>query len=134
GASIQRDILVYVDVNTGLNRCGREPGDETVELVKRIAQLPFVKVTGLMTHSGHAYSKKTPEDLAEVAKREAEDLIGTKQKLEQAGIAIEEISIGSTPTSKYVLEIAGSGVTETRPGAYVFGDGGQWKMGLIGLD
>ena len=132
GALIGKDILLYIDVNTGLNRCGREPGEETVELVKRIAELPNIRITGLMTHSGHAYSKNTPEDLLEVAKREAEDMVMTKQKLEQAGIAIEEISVGSTPTSKFVAHLKGSGITEIRPGAYVFGDAGQWKMGLIG--
>lgn len=134
GASIKKDILLYVDVNTGLNRCGKEPGDETVELVKRIVELPYIRVTGLMTHSGHAYATKTPAQLLEVGKREADDLVRTKMKLEQAGITIEEISVGSTPTSKVVVELAGSGITETRPGAYVFGDAGQWKMGLIHPD
>lgn len=129
---INRSIRLYVDVNTGLNRCGKEPGEETAELVKRIVELPNLNVVGLMTHSGHAYGLSAPDDLREAAKREAEDLVSTKRLLEQAGIPIEHISVGSTPTSKYVADIAGTGVTEMRPGAYVFGDGGQWKMGLIG--
>ncbi|WP_245954485.1 alanine racemase [Paenibacillus flagellatus] len=134
GRSLGRDVRLYVDVNTGLNRCGRQPGEETAELVKRIAELPYIRVTGLMTHSGHAYGHDAPEAIREAAKREADDLVSTKVLLENDGIAIEEISVGSTPTSKYVADVAGTGVTEMRPGAYVFGDGGQWKMGLIGED
>ncbi|MDF2657698.1 MAG: alanine racemase [Paenibacillus sp.] len=131
GKSLNRDVLLYVDVNTGLNRCGREPGEETAELVKRISQLPYIRVTGLMTHSGHAYGHNTPDAIREAAKQEAEALLMTKQLLEKDGIGIENISVGSTPTSKFITDVAGIGVTETRPGAYVFGDGGQWKMGLI---
>lgn len=134
GVQLKRDVLLYVDVNTGLNRCGKEPGEETAELVNRIADLPYIKVTGLMTHSGHAYGKSHPDDLLEIAKHEAESLVQTKARLMRDGISIEELSVGSTPTSKYVTEIAGTGITEFRPGAYVFGDGGQWKMGLIRQD
>lgn len=134
GRSLNRDIAVYIDVNTGLNRCGKEPGDETAELVKRISELPHIRVTGLMTHSGHAYGFNNNDAVREIAKQEAESLLLTKRKLEESGISIPEISVGSTPTSKFVADIAGLGVTEMRPGAYVFGDGGQWAMGLIGQE
>ncbi|MEF3301579.1 alanine racemase [Paenibacillus sp. GYB003] len=134
GQSIGRDILLYIDVNTGLNRMGKEPGEPSAELVKRISDLPNVRVTGLMTHSGHAYGYNESEAIREAAKREAESLLRTKRIVEESGIAIEEISVGSTPTSKFVADVAGIGVTEMRPGAYVFGDGTQWSMGLIGSD
>lgn len=132
GKSVGRDILLYIDVNSGLNRCGKEPGEPTAELVKRIAQLPNVRVTGLMTHSGHAYGLTGADAIREAAKQEAESLLLTKRLLEQMGIQVDEISVGSTPTSKFVADVAGMGVTEMRPGAYVFGDGTQWTMGLIG--
>lgn len=134
GRSVNRDILLYVDVNTGLNRMGKEPGEQSAELVKRIAELPHVRVTGLMTHSGHAYGYNSTEAVREIAKQEAESLLATKRSLEQSGLTVEEISVGSTPTSKFVADVAGIGVTEMRPGAYVFGDGTQWTMGLIGRE
>ncbi|TMV50224.1 hypothetical protein FE783_11755 [Paenibacillus mesophilus] len=134
GRSLNREIPLYIDVNTGLNRCGKEPGEETAELVKRISELPHIRVTGLMTHSGHAYGFNNSDAVREIAKQEAESLLMTNRKLEESGISIQEISVGSTPTSKFVADIAGLGVTEMRPGAYVFGDGGQWAMGLIGQE
>ncbi|RKN84185.1 alanine racemase [Paenibacillus ginsengarvi] len=132
GVKQGRDMLLYVDVNTGLNRCGKEPGEQTAELVRHISDLPNIRVTGLMTHSGHTYGFNDSEAIREAAKQEAESLLLTKRKIEESGITIEEISVGSTPTSKFVADIAGTGVTEMRPGAYVFGDGTQWTMGLIG--
>lgn len=132
GESLRLNIPVYVDVNTGLNRCGHEPGEETAELVTRMAELPGISITGLMTHAGHAYGNTEAEDMRSVARHEAESLVATKALLEQRGIEVPEISIGSTPTSKYIHEQ--SGVTEIRPGAYVFGDGIQISTGIITED
>ncbi|MNI20457.1 D-threo-3-hydroxyaspartate dehydratase [compost metagenome] len=130
--SIGQKVKLYIDVNTGLNRCGREPGGETAALVKEIALLPGVQIIGLMTHGGFAYGKNSPEDLLAAAQTEADGLIETKRLLEQAGIAIPEISVGSTPTSKFIENI--KGVTEIRPGAYVYGDGSQLSIGIITPD
>lgn len=132
GESMGRKIPLYVDVNTGLGRCGLEPGEPTVQLVKNIAALPGVEVTGLMTHSGHAYGKSSDEAVRDVARREAEDLVRTRQLLLQEGIDISEVSVGSTPTSDYIGEQ--SGATEMRPGAYVFGDRSQIATGNITED
>ncbi|MBP1994016.1 alanine racemase [Paenibacillus eucommiae] len=129
GTSIGKKIRLYIDVNTGLNRCGKEPGEETAALVTEISKLPGVEVIGLMTHGGFAYGLKTPEDLRNAALTEAQGLVKTKELLEQSGISIPEISVGSTPTSKYVDAV--EGVTEIRPGAYVYGDGGQLFIGII---
>lgn len=129
GQSMGRKIPLYVDVNSGLGRCGLEPGEPTVQLVKRIAALSGVEVAGLMTHSGHAYGKLTDDAKREVARNEAEDLVRTKQLLQQEGIEIREVSVGSTPTSDYIGEQ--KDVTEMRPGAYVFGDRSQIAIGSI---
>ncbi len=131
GIRIGQRVSIYIDVNTGLNRCGKEPGAETVELVKRMADLPGIHLKGLMTHSGHAYGKTSRTELLQVARHEAESLVITKQLLEQEGILIDEISVGSTPTSKFIGELSGIGITEMRPGAYVYGDISQYVIGLI---
>lgn len=122
-------VPLYVDVNTGLNRCGKEPGEETVALVQQLTVLSGVQVSGLMTHAGHAYSQKTIEDVREVAKHEAECLVNTKLMLAQKGIHVPNISVGSTPTAKFIQEQVG--VTEVRPGAYVFGDRSQTAIGIV---
>lgn len=132
GEQLKMTIPLYVDVNTGLNRCGREPGEETAELVKQIAKLPGVSVRALMTHAGHAYGKSTNEEREEVARQEALGLLETQELLRKQGVEVPEISVGSTPTSKFIDKL--SGVTEMRPGAYVFGDSSQLFAGIIAED
>lgn len=132
GQSTNRRVPLYIDVNSGLNRCGREPGEETSQLVREISGFQGIHIKGLMTHAGHAYSQKSMEDIRTVAQHEAESLMLTQKTLAKYGIDIEEISVGSTPTSRFIGEQ--SGVTEMRPGAYVFGDGMQLSLGLLNAD
>lgn len=132
GEAVKKKIPLYVDVNTGLNRCGKEPGEETVELIRHLSQLSGVTVQGLMTHAGHGYAQKTMEDVRKVAQHEAESLVNTQTLLERSGFHIEEVSVGSTPTSTFIAEQVG--VTEMRPGAYVFGDRSQLAIGMIGQE
>lgn len=129
GVSLDRRIPLYVDVDTGLGRCGLEPGKPTAELAARISQLPGVEVTGLMTHSGHAYGCNTEEELRQAARHEAESLLYTQKLLKEMGVNVPEVSVGSTPTSFFPEEQ--QGVTEMRPGAYVFGDRSQFLLGVI---
>lgn len=131
GVGLGMRIPLYLDINTGLNRCGREPGEPSAELAFAMAALPGITVRGLMTHAGHAYGRSDREGVSEVARGEAEGLIATRQVLLDCGLDVPEVSVGSTPTSKFAGQWPG--VTEMRPGAYVFGDGSQLFPGLIGL-
>jgi D-serine deaminase-like pyridoxal phosphate-dependent protein len=120
-------IEVLVDVDTGQHRMGRPPGAPTVELVTRIAALDGIEVTGLMTHAGHAYGAASPEELRRVAEREGLDLVETAEACAAAGVPIREVSVGSTPTARIVAKVPG--VTEIRPGTYVFNDVDQMRLG-----
>ncbi|MGO4496306.1 alanine racemase [Paenibacillus sp. 2RAB27] len=129
GKSLGVRIPLYLDVNSGLNRCGREPGAESAELGLRIGELPGLDLIGLMTHAGHVYGKPAAEGCREVAHAEAHALLLTQEQLRLQGMDVKEISVGSTPTSKFAAELPG--ITEIRPGAYVFGDGSQLYPGTI---
>lgn len=129
GVSIGRRIPLYVDVDTGLGRCGFAPGAPTAGLVAEISRLPGVEVTGLMTHSGQAYGCDTEAELRQAARHESESLVHTRDLLREKGIEVQELSVGSTPTSYFIEEQ--QGITEMRPGAYVFGDRSQFMLGLI---
>ncbi|KIL40388.1 hypothetical protein SD70_13860 [Gordoniibacillus kamchatkensis] len=130
GETLRRRVPLYVDVNSGLNRCGREPGQETGEMIEQLITLPGVEVVGLMTHAGHAYGGHSDDDIRRIAVGEAESLLLTKGWLKRhKGIEIAEISVGSTPTATFVEALPG--VTEIRPGAYVFGDVSQIVTGTV---
>jgi D-serine deaminase-like pyridoxal phosphate-dependent protein len=119
------DVLVEVD--TGLHRMGRPPGEPSAELVLDIARVPGVEVVGLLTHAGHAYRAGSVAELEAIAEREAGELLETAERCELGGVPIREISVGSTPTARMVA--AAAGVSEIRPGTYVFNDVQQMRLG-----
>jgi len=132
GIALGKRVSVYVDINTGLNRMGREPGEPSADLVAQIASLQGIEVVGVMTHAGHVYGKLGDDACRAVAQHEAESLVNTQRLLHERGVAVREVSVGTTPTAKFMGEL--EGVTEARPGAYLFGDVAQIVTGTIAAD
>ena len=125
-------LEVLVEVDVGLHRMGRPAGTPTAELAAQIAGVPGVEVVGLLTHAGHAYRAVSSVELRAMAEREGTDLVRTAELCERAGVPIREVSVGSTPTARIVAGVAG--VTEIRPGTYVFNDGQQMRLGVAQED
>lgn len=125
------DVLVKVDV--GFHRCGVDPGRlDVVETIRAIAALPGLRFKGLLSHAGHSYLAGSVEEIAEIAQREIGILGGLAEALRASRIAVEEISVGSTPSARFVT--AQAGVTEMRPGNYVFFDRTQVGLGSATYD
>jgi D-serine deaminase-like pyridoxal phosphate-dependent protein len=123
------DVLLKVDV--GYGRVGVPP-ERAADVARRVDGLPGLRLRGLFTHAGHAYLAETREAVDDVARLEAERLVATAEELRAAGLAIEEVSVGSTPTAARAMRAAG--VTECRPGNYVFHDASQVGLGTCGLE
>jgi D-serine deaminase-like pyridoxal phosphate-dependent protein len=128
GRDVGRPVEVLVEVDTGLHRLGRPPGRPTAELVAEVARVPGVDVVGLLTHAGHAYRCPDEASLRSAAEREGLDLVETAERCARDGIELREVSVGSTPTARIVAGVAG--VTEIRPGTYVFNDVQQMRLGV----
>jgi D-serine deaminase-like pyridoxal phosphate-dependent protein len=130
GRELGRALPVYVEVDCGLGRMGRPPGAPSAELALQIARLDGIDVLGLMTHAGQAYQAPDRDALRGVAIHEAAALVETARLLEQQGLHLRELSIGSTPTAHFIEEVARAlPVTEIRPGTYVFNDVNQMALG-----
>ena len=106
---------------------GTALGDATVELVVQVARVPGVEVVGLLTHEGQAYAA-TPQDMEPLVIRMGLDLVDTAERCAAAGVPIREISVGSTPTAR--IAAGAAGITEIRPGTYVFNDVQQMRVGV----
>jgi D-serine deaminase-like pyridoxal phosphate-dependent protein len=126
-----RSLDVYVEVNTGQNRAGQIAGDDAVKLALDIARMPSLDVIGIMTHEGQTHT--LPADkIAEGARAAGEKLVATAEAIRRAGLPISEVSVGSTPSSMYTPSVGG--ITEMRPGTYVFRDTTGFLYGLYGPD
>ena len=119
-------IDVMIEINCGQNRCGVLPGEPALRLAKTITDLHQINLRGLLTHGGHAYNQKTENGIREVGLNEGRVMVETAQLLRKNGIEVDEISVGSTPAAKYCSQV--EGVTEIRPGTYVFNDLTQVKL------
>jgi D-serine deaminase-like pyridoxal phosphate-dependent protein len=128
GRELGRDVEVLVEVDTGLHRLGRPPGPPTAALVAQVAKVPGVEVVGLLTHAGHAYRARTPDELRRVAEREVLDLVETAELCRRDGISLREISVGSTLTARTGAFV--DGVTEIRPGTYALNDTTMIRLGV----
>ena len=124
------DLLIKVDV--GFHRCGIDPGADALGFVQTVASLPGLKLRGLLSHAGHAYHAASEDELGAIARQEAETLAELRARAAASGIALEEISVGATPTLRF--SAGQKGVTELRPGNYVYFDRTQVALGAASLD
>ena len=118
------DVLVKVDV--GFHRCGIDPDRGAIDFIRAVSSLPNVRVRGVLSHAGHGYLALSENDLAAIAKQEAEILLRLRDGAAAAGIALEEVSVGATPTLRF--SVKQRGLTEIRPGNYVYFD--RTQVGL----
>jgi len=113
-------IDVLLEINTGLDRTGVLPED-AVALAQRVAAVPGLRIKGIMTHEGQALPRSADE--ATLARETAEAcarMVAVAEAIRAAGISCPEVSLGTTATARF--DAQAPGVTEIRPGTYVFYD------------
>jgi D-serine deaminase-like pyridoxal phosphate-dependent protein len=130
---LPRSVEILWEVDTGLHRLGTPPGAATAEAVQALlAHVDADRFRGLITHGGHAYRARDDQGLLAAAQEETNLLLETAEMLRAQGIKVGEISVGSTPTSRFWRQILGA--TEIRPGTYVYGDANQVQMGSQSIE
>ncbi len=127
-AGLTLGILVEADL--GMRRCGLPPGDGLRVLARSVADLPSLRLQGLLFYPGHIKLAE-PEGPVALA-RLAADLETVLTDFRAAGLPTNVVSGGSTPTLLHSHRVPG--LTEIRPGTYVFNDCMQVAMGACGWD
>jgi D-serine deaminase-like pyridoxal phosphate-dependent protein len=110
---------VMLDVNTGLDRTGVQP-EQAVELGKAVDALQGVMVVGVFSYAGYSATEPNESRRRQWAEMEASTAVAISRELLAAGVGAGEVSVAGTPTAAYAASV--SGVTEVRPGTYVFND------------
>ncbi|HPI98251.1 MAG TPA: alanine racemase [Synergistales bacterium] len=118
-----RAMDVMIDVDTGDPRTGIKPGKGVLELAQMVLAFPGVNLRGIYTHDGQSYEARNVEEIREIFRTSQKQMLETAELLRSEGIDCQEISVGSTP-SMLVGEPL-EGVTEVRPGTYIFLDADQ---------
>lgn len=120
---------IFVEFDAGLGRVGVQPA-ELVPLIAAIKKLPHLQYDGISFYPGHIKS------LGEegIGKIDALNVLlnQTLETLDKAGHTPRVISGGSTPTMYHSHRIFG--MTEMRPGTYIFNDRNTIHSGACTLE
>jgi D-serine deaminase-like pyridoxal phosphate-dependent protein len=126
-----RMVEVLVKVDVGFHRCGIDPAATAVDIVVDVARMNGLVLRGLLSHAGQSYLATSDAELAAIAQAEAATLRTLAGAVRDRGVSIDEISVGATPTARFSLEQ--EGITELRPGNYVYFDRTQVGLGAATL-
>lgn len=133
GEELGKRISILLKIDTGLNRCGVLPGGDALALAEQIAALPRVDLMGILTHEGHALTEeRSLEGIKRLAIKVSKQMVETANLLRSRNINIRQVSVGHTPTAKYTAYVPG--ITEIRPGTYVFNDLNEIASGVGTID
>jgi D-serine deaminase-like pyridoxal phosphate-dependent protein len=124
---------VYMKVDCGYHRAGVNPEKaESITLAKQLHDSEAIEFAGILTHAGHSYRCRNRSEILEVATQEREVMVRFAGLLEENSVVCPTVSVGSTPTAVHAE--SWEGVSEIRPGNYVFFDKFQADIGSCSLD
>ena len=116
-------IEVLIEIETGENRSGVISDEQLVSLAKHIQTQKKVVLKGVFSHEGHSYKAKSIEDCRRICMESQARTLQAGNLVKQLTAEIDTVSIGSTPSLMHSEIMAG--ITEIRPGTYIFMDVGQ---------
>jgi D-serine deaminase-like pyridoxal phosphate-dependent protein len=120
-------IPVLLEVDTGLRRTGIPP-EQAMDVANALGALPGISLVGVYMHEGQLASLRTSrEELRDQGRKAASVLVDVANDLRAGGHNISRVSVGSTPGSDSAPFT--DGVTEARPGTYVFFDANLVRLG-----
>ena len=123
-----RRVGVLVEVDAGMGRVGVQSAGDAVALARAAADEEGVEYRGVMFYPGHVRHNVERQDAA--IRALSERVAGVVRALEDAGVAPEVVSGGSTPTFWRSHEVPG--LTEVRPGTSIFNDRTTAEIGACG--
>lgn len=124
---------VLIEIDCGDARTGLPcESPELIAVARAIDGAANAELCGVLTHGGHSYLAKDIEGIKQAAREEREAVVGAAERLRGAGLPCPIVSAGSTPTAVHGESYAG--LTEMRPGVFVFFDIDQLAREVCGRE
>ncbi|CAN5385550.1 D-TA family PLP-dependent enzyme [soil metagenome] len=117
-AGAGRTVGVYVELDLGMHRVGVPGVEDAIALARVAHDDPSLDFAGIAFYPGHVREAVEDQDAKLAALGDA--LTAALRRFEREGLSPRVVSGGSTPTLWRTHEIRG--VTEMRPGTYVYND------------
>ncbi len=122
-------IPVVVEVDTGMNRCGVEPGEPAILLSRQVHECSGLRYAGLMTWESPALRYVDPVERRTVCEELVGLLTSTAQRCQDEGLPVDIVSCGGTGVEEISSRVPG--VTEIQAGGIIFN---AVKYSSLGLD
>src|SRR3989442_10763639 len=120
-ALVGTGLHVWLKVDCGYHRAGVDPASQyALEVARELGAERGLTFDGILSHSGHAYRTRNKTEAAQVAEQERQVMVWFADLLRKDGLPVRGVSVGSTPAMAAVKDL--TGVTEARPGNYIFYD------------
>ena len=114
-------LHVWLKVDCGYHRAGVDPSSRYgLDVARELGAERGVTFDGILSHSGHAYRTRNRDEAAQVAEQERQVMAWFAELLRKDGLPVRGVSVGSTPAMAAAKDL--TGVTEARPGNYIFYD------------
>jgi D-serine deaminase-like pyridoxal phosphate-dependent protein len=114
-------LHVWLKVDCGYHRAGVDPSSRyALDVARELGAEHGITFDGILSHSGHAYHTRNKEEAAQIAEQERQVMAWFAELLRKDGLPVRGVSVGSTPAMAAVKDL--TGVTEARPGNYIFYD------------
>jgi D-serine deaminase-like pyridoxal phosphate-dependent protein len=114
-------LHVWLKVDCGYHRAGVDPSSRYgLEVARELGAERGLVFDGILSHSGHAYHTRNRDEAAQVAEQERQVMVWFAELLRKDGLPVPSVSVGSTPAMTAAKSL--TGVTEARPGNYIFYD------------
>lgn len=115
-----RRLGVVIEVNTGMNRAGVEPGTPVVDLARHIAATPGLDFRGVMGWEAHTVAIADPAEKAQAVAAAIALLTASADACRAAGLPVAIVSCGGTGSFPHCAHQPG--ITEIQAGGAIFSD------------
>lgn len=122
GAKKKAQVLVEIEI--GEQRSGVVEEKDFRKLLDTLKACKNVEFKGVFSHDGHTYKAENAQECKKLFLAGVHRTLHFAKIAEEMGLKPKVVSIGSTPPFMLGFEIP-KGVTEIRPGTYIFMDSGQ---------
>lgn len=122
GAEKKAQVLIEIEV--GEERSGVIEKDCYLELLRYLKKCRNIYLKGIFSHDGNSYAAADVPACLEIHLTAQRRTLEFARWAKEEGFDLETVSIGSTPSMMHDFPIL-EGVTEIRPGTYIFMDASQ---------
>lgn len=119
-----------LEIDTGMARAGVLP-ETAAKVAPELWALPGLSFEGIFTHEGQLYGITDKAARHRAATEVGQTMAGIASDLRDLELECPVVSVGSTPGGAGTASV--NGVTEARPGTFVFMDANQLHLGSCAI-